>query len=122
MGKKQLICEGKSLLYSTLKYIKSSRNSEKFNRYDVDNIVLADEENIKDIGEYENKLIIVDRGDMVVTQEATKVINSDFGRNRYLIFARKSLGIELSPNYYATIVNHNKVFCLEYAFSIKGWF
>lgn len=113
---------GKSLLYNTLKHIKYSKNSTKFNRYDVDNIVLVDEGNIDNISEYDSKFIIIDRGDIIITPKATEIINSDFGKNRYLIFARKHLGIELSPNYYATMTNKNKIFSLEYAFSVKGWF
>lgn len=111
---------GKTLLYNAIDVIQ--RNKNKMSKYAASNIILINEQNIRNIKDYENKLIIIDRGDIIINEEVTDVINSDFGTNRYLVFVRKYVGIELSPNYYANMVNDKKTLRLNYLFNVKGWF
>lgn len=112
---------GKTLLYNAIKVFKDI-NDSKFADYDLSNIVLIDKNNVNEIGTFKKKLIVIDRADVIITPDVGQIINSDFGINRYLIFARTFIGVEISPNYYATVVRTGKELTLKYMFSVKGWF
>lgn len=110
---------GKTLIYNHIKKLKEL--SGRFIEYAVSNIELIDKYNINSIEEFEHKLIIIDRGDLLINSEVADIINHDFGKNRYLIFARKFTGVEISPNYYGVIKKNEKELKLEYMFNVKGW-
>lgn len=50
-----------------------------------------------------------------------EIINADRGDNRYLIFLRKPMGIELSPNYFGTLCKKDGELQLEYECYVRGW-
>lgn len=81
---------------------------------------IIDKNNVNEIGTFKKKLIVIDRADVIITPDVGQIINSDFGINRYLIFARTFIGVEISPNYYATVVRTGKELTLKYMFSVKG--
>ena len=42
-------------------------------------------------------------------------------KNRYLIFVRKPMGLEVTPNHFAEFIRVNNTICIKYMFDIKGW-
>ena len=124
-GNKTIICgesaTGKSLICNILKRYMNSSNSEVLRRYGTSNLFIADYENIKKIGEQKNKLILIDRADILLTEYDVEIINNDTDLNRYIIFARKPLGIYLSPNYYAIMKREGDTTTIEYLFNVRGW-
>lgn len=111
---------GKSLLCSVIMEIQKDKNIVG-KRYDASNVFLVNEDNLYKIKDKKNKLIIIDRADIILDSEAINMINNDWGYNKYLIFSRKPLGVDLSPNYFAVLEEKDKVFRLNYLFNIKGW-
>lgn len=111
---------GKSLLCSIIREIQKDKNIVG-KKYDADNLFLIHEENMHQIKDVKEKLIIIDRADIILDNAAIQMINQDWGYNKYLIFSRKALGIELSPNYFGEFEIKNKVFTLNYLFDVKGW-
>lgn len=111
---------GKSLLCSLIKEIQNDKNIVG-KKYDAGNLCLIHEDNMHRIKEIKGKLIIIDRADIILDDEAVQMINDDWGYNKYLIFSRKALGIELSPNYFGEFEIKDKVFTLKYLFDVKGW-
>lgn len=111
---------GKSLLCSVIREIQKDKNIAG-KKYDASNIFLIDEDNLHNIDDKKDKLIIIDRADIILDSEAIHMINNDWGYNKYLIFSRKPLGIDLSPNYFAVLEEKDKAFSLNYLFDVKGW-
>lgn len=129
-GKKQVIngesATGKSLIFKTLEQIISDNNAGA-DDVDATDIILIDKKDndgtVADkLKRNHNKLIIIDRADILLDEEAVKIINCNMEGNTYLIFARGGLGLSLSPNYYAELINDNGVLKLKWEFSEKGWF
>lgn len=89
----------------------------------VDNIFILNEDNKYRLinGEIKCMLVIIDRGDILLDENIVDFINRDFNTNRYLIFIRKPVGLEITPNHSATFINENNVIRLHYDFSVKGW-
>jgi hypothetical protein len=92
---------GKTLLCTRIKQIIDDRNIS-MKPYNADNVFVVTQDNIEKIYKQQNKLIIMDRADLLITDRLVKHINSDFS-NRYLLFLRKPVGIELSPNHFAEL-------------------
>ena len=109
---------GKSYLYDRLANLKKS--SGNVSEYTVDNIVLLNKDNIGDLKEYKGKLIIIDRAELLLTEEEIDIINAD-DDNRYLIFSRVLMGLELSPNHQADLITENGITKMKYRFNVKGW-
>lgn len=122
-GDKTIVCgetaTGKSLIYNTLSNLDKMDVSVKV--YDTSNIFLANKYNIYEIGKLENKLIIIDRADILLNKNIVCMINKDLGINKYLIFLRKPMRIELSPNYFGELIRNNNKIELRYMFKVKGW-
>ena len=95
---------GKSLLCTMLKSYINDNNNASFKPYNADNIFIVSKDNKDKLPLQKGKLIIIDRGD-----------------NRYLIFLRKPMGIELSPNYFGTLCKKDGELQLEYECYIRGW-
>lgn len=110
---------GKTFLCTILNKLESVEDSDKI--YDTSNIVLIDKRNVGILETFVNKLIIIDRSELVLDSKKVEFINDDFNKNRYLIFVRKHIGIILSPNYYANILRRDNKFELKYEFNVKGW-
>lgn len=67
-------------------------------------------------------LILVDRGDFILTDELVSSIRMD-RKNSYLIFARGGYHFGISPNYYGEFeMKEPGVVTIKYMFSEKGWF
>lgn len=111
---------GKSLLVTILNRFKSDDSWLK--PYNTDNILIITSSNLDEIVKSSGKLIIIDKGERVLTDDIIDIINADRGINRYIIMVRKSLGIAVSPNYYGKLVRKNdKRIELEYSYNIAGW-
>lgn len=111
---------GKSLLCDILKNYTDDNNTG-LKPYNADNIFIANKDNRDKISAQKKKLIIIDRAEFILTREIIDTINRDRGINRYLIFLRKPLGIELSPNHFAVLKKEGNQITLEYEFDVKGW-
>ena len=111
---------GKSLLCSIIREIQNDKNIVG-KKYDASNLFLVTEENMYNIKNIQDKLIIIDRADIILDSEVINMINNDWGYNKYLIFSRRPLGIDLSPNYFAELEEKDKVFSLKYMFNKKEW-
>lgn len=109
---------GKSLIVTLLSGIQADKSWLAL--YNADNIVLLKNNNIAEIYKANRKLIIIDRGERIITDNIVSKINSD-GANRYLIMIRKSFGFDVSPNHYATLIRENNTLKLNYKFSVRGW-
>lgn len=72
-------------------------------------------------GEVKHSLVVIDRGDIAVDEKVVECINNDRGINRYLIFIRKPVGIDITPNHFAELVDCGGVVRLKYRFNVKGW-
>lgn len=124
-GNKTIVCgesgTGKTLICSALKYYIEDINNQDYKVYDANNIFLLSRDNKNKLKDQKGKLIIIDRAEMVLDHTSVEFINADRGINRYLIFLRKPIGIELSPNYFAVLDRKDNSFQLKYPFDIKGW-
>lgn len=113
---------GKSLLCSRIKELQEfNLNPEWMRKYDVDNIIIFDKTKLNTIKNIKEHLIIIDRADLILDTESIDWINYDCGYNKYLIFSRKPLGINLSPNYFGEFININGVIQIKYEFDVRGW-
>lgn len=111
---------GKTYLCSSIDTLSKDKNTGGYN---TDNIFILNSDNMNEIEKKSNKLIIIDRADYILSRELVRFINMNDGDNRYLIFARKGLGLEISPNYYASMKldNITKEISISYKFNVKGW-
>lgn len=109
---------GKSYLYNKINKIKQRLDSTS--NYDADNLFLLNKDNVEKLGTFKNKLIIIDNAELLLDERAVDIINMD-DDNRYLIFARVPLGIDLSPNHQADLVQEGDTTVLKYRFDVKGW-
>ena len=122
-GNKTIVCgessTGKTLMCTIISsYIEDNNTGLK--PYNTDNIFVVNRYNKDKLKEQKGKFIIIDRAEMLLDDNDVNTINSDRGLNRYLIFCRKALGIEVSPNHYANIVKNNKSLELYYPLTIRG--
>ena len=110
------------IIYKVVKwceYIQDAKNSlnmdigERFS-----NVFILNVQNKNQIIELKNNLIIIDRADLVMTKDLADFINRD-KKNKYLVMARGVTGIDVSPNYYATLQKEVNCFKFTYAFSEK---
>ena len=111
---------GKSLLCTRLHDIIMDRNTG-LKPYEANNVFVVNEDNINKLKSIKNKLIIIDRADLLLNKNMIDYINHD-SNNRYLIFARKPLGINLSPNYFGRLIKNDNTIEIEYEFNEKGWY
>lgn len=111
---------GKSLVVHKLSEFKA-RNNKGMTPYSIDNIFIVNMDNKDKILEQHDKLIIIDRAEMIMTPDLAYFINRD-SENRYLVYSRAPIGIEVSPNYYANMIDENGVLKIRYLYSVKGWF
>lgn len=129
-GKKQIIvgasATGKSFLFNSLEHLISDNNTE-YSNIDTSNIILINKKDndgtlVSKLKRNSNKLIIIDRGDILIDKEAADVINLNKESNTYLIFARTALGINLSPNYYGELYTENDELKIKWKYSVRGWY
>ena len=109
---------GKSLIVTLLSRIQS--DTSWLALYNADNVLLINSNNRAEIYKANRKLIIIDKGERIITDSIVSKINSD-RINRYLIMTRKSFGFDVSPNHYATLIRENNTLKLDYKFSVRGW-
>lgn len=102
------------------KLIESIKKKELQSEYNVDNIIILNLINKDQLKAFRNKLIIIDRADYILGKQEAVYMNSDIN-NRYLIFSRVPLGIDLSPNHQADFIIKDTVTIMEYRFNVKGW-
>ena len=89
--------------------------------YAANNIFVFTQQNREKLFEQNHKLILIDRAEMVLSEVEIEFINADTSSNRYIIFARAPLGIDLSPNYFAEIENDSGTTKIKYLFDERGW-
>lgn len=109
---------GKSFLFNMIKAIK--QRMDKTARYNADNIFLLSKDNIDKLESVKNKLIMIDKAELLLGVKEVEFINMD-DDNRYLIFSRAPLGIEMSPNHQADLVTEDGITKLQYRFNVRGW-
>lgn len=100
--------------------IESIKKKEIQSEYNVDNIIILNALNINQLQTFKNKLIIIDRAEFLLDSQAVLYINSDRD-NRYLIFSRVPLGVDLSPNHQADFDTQGNMTVMTYRFDVKGW-
>lgn len=110
---------GKTLMCSRIKDIQKDKNKIA-QKYSADNIFIVNDDNIDKLSQQRNKLIIIDRADILLSNKEINIINNDM-HNRYLIFARRPLGIKVTPNHFATLVKQENEIVTQYEFNVKGW-
>jgi len=78
---------------------------------------------IDDIVNKKNRLFVIDQADVLLqgSPDIVEHIALDVD-NEYVIMCRSSFDFDVSPNHYATIVEANGVFTLNYRFNVKGWY
>lgn len=111
---------GKTLICTLLNNISKDKN-KSLKPYSADNVFILSDDNVEKLVNQKNKLIIVDRAEFILTDKIVDFINAD-RENRYLLFLRKAMGIELSPNHFAELKKNDNEIVLEYAFDIEGWY
>lgn len=114
-----LSATGKTYLCEYIKEVQQDLNSDFGTEFD--NVFLLNSENKDCIYKQLKKLIIVDRAELILSNDIVNFINSD-NNNKYLIFSRGLTGIRVTPNYFATIERDEDKYVLRYEFSEKGWF
>lgn len=102
---------GKSYLYNMI--LKIKQRMDKTSKYCADNIFLVSLDNKDKLDKLNHKLIIIDKAELLLDEKDINIINTD-DNNRYLIFSRDPLGIEVSPNHQADMVNENGTTTLRY--------
>lgn len=108
---------GKTHLFNIIKAIKESYNEEEYN---ADNIVLLTKENKESLKIIKNKLVIIDVADLLLDDKDVEFINRDED-NRYIIYTRVPIGLALSPNHQADLVQNGNMTSLKYRFNVRGW-
>lgn len=106
---------GKTYLYDLIESIKKKAAQSDYN---VDNIITLSALNLSQLREFEDKLIMIDRAEYLLNRTEIEYINSDTS-NRYLIFSRVPLGIEMSPNHQADFVEQEGVTVMKYRFDVE---
>lgn len=109
---------GKTYLYNKLEAIKKRLDSTS--NYDAENIILLNKDNLITLDTLTKKLIIIDNADLLLTEKQVDFINMD-DNNRYLIFTRVPIGLDISPNHQADLVQEGDKTIMQYRFSVKGW-
>jgi hypothetical protein len=113
---------GKTLLVN---FIRNEKKNDKYNPTTTiaSNVeVFDDGVTIEDLTKIKNALIVIDRGDLILTPKVIEWIGQD-KNNHYLIFSRTSLPLGLSPNYYGEFVcDENNVISISYKYSEVNWF
>jgi len=94
------------------------------NRAKYKNVILMDHgSDIQDIVGKKGKLFVVDNADFLL-ENATDIVEhiaTDYDNN-YLIICRRAYDFDASPNHYATIVETDGLFTLDYRFNVAGWY
>ena len=109
---------GKTLICTLLNNISKDKN-KSLKPYHADNVFVLSDDNIEKLPNQKNKLVIIDRAELILNDAIVRYINSD-RENRYLLFLRKAIGIELSPNHFAELKKNENETVLEYTFDVKG--
>ena len=109
---------GKTYLYKKINSVK--QRLENTSSYNADNLFMLNKDNIDKLGTLKNKLILIDNAELLLDERTVDIINMD-DDNRYLIFARVPLGIDMSPNHQADLIQEGDKTVLKYRFNIKGW-
>lgn len=112
---------GKSLIVSKIQSFMRDYNDSSLG-YSTDNIIILDKYNKNSIFNETGKLIIIDRGEVLVDQKIVDFVNGDMERNRFLIFMREAVGFSISPNYHGRLVQEGKEIKIHYRYNIPGWF
>ena len=111
---------GKSLFYQWL----DAQRRLPENKEIYENVVLLNySSEINDIVEKKGKLFVIDNADVLLYDAPDMVehIAMDYD-NQYLIICRRPYNFGISPNHYATIVEHDNQFTLNYEFDEDGWY
>lgn len=115
---------GKTLLVDCINTIAINNETNDI-EFDVSNIkLITNKKSISELKDASNCLIIIDRADLLLTDEITEFIYKDMDRgNTYLIFGRKAHNFHLSPNYYGEFVKSaDGVLRINYKYSESSWF
>lgn len=115
---------GKTYLATMLKALRQTGVNNNLKNQDSINVRIFDEQiSADDLKKCSSDLIIIDRADICLSdnEKTVNYINGDLN-NIYLIFARRGLGLSVSPNYVADFEREGNVISLKYKYSVKGWY
>lgn len=102
---------GKSFFVNELEQAKISFDELKIP--DLNNVIIYDGNKFP---EDTKSLVMIDRGDLVVTDTLAKKILKTKNLH-FLIFMRKPISLNLTPNYYGTFVRSDNTVTIDYRFS-----
>jgi len=111
---------GKSLFYQWFDAQRRlPENKEKY----ANVILLNYSSEINDIAGKTGKLFVIDNADILLYDMPNIVehIALDYD-NQYVIISRRPYNFGMSPNHYATIIESNNRFTLNYEFNVEGWY
>jgi hypothetical protein len=109
---------GKTLLANELNALKSS--GQKLTGIDASNIIIINEDKDLDKIEDSKKLYIIDRADMILNDTVCDNICSCVDA-RFLIFARGSYNLGVSPNHFGTFERSSNCITIHYEFNESWW-
>lgn len=110
---------GKTMLCNVLKEILDYQGIAAKD-YDASNVFILNNDNKDKLRNQVQKLIVIDRGEIQIDNEIKNFINQD-RKNRYLLFLREPIGINLSPNYFADMEKRRDSIILNYRYNEQGW-
>ena len=111
---------GKTLLVSCINDV--VQNIRLNQSGDTPNIIAFDKKfSITEVEELPYSLVVIDRADLILTEEDVKYIRKD-NLHHYLIYTRSFLDLDLTPNYFGEFKSKGKEIVIEYDFSEGCWF
>lgn len=126
---------GKSYMCQRIKQIQSQ--SGIGDTWNADNIVIIDHQNKEYLGQFKQKLIIIDNAETLINYEDENVIveTNEINKNRFIFITNRNLWICPSPNYEGQLIrtpqnnielwyetNKKEWFCYDEQFDGTGWY
>ena len=86
-------------------------------------VLLNYSSDINDISGKKGKLFVIDNADILLYDSPHMVdhIALDYD-NQYIVICRRPYNFGMSPNHYATIIERDNIFTLNYEFNMDGWY
>lgn len=115
---------GKTLLVSTMRKVKQGiLSNNDFDDSALSSVyIFSDNDLVDSLKVLNNKIIVIDRADIVfnVQPSLMDLIKFDYN-NQYIIIGRGNFDLDLTPNNFATLKTIDGVVLTDYSFNEKGW-
>jgi predicted ATPase len=115
-GKTFLVNHIKNVLASFRYNSDDGLNAIAFDSTNIDTLTI---DKLKSVKGY---LIVIDRCDLLLTDEKVIEFIKQDRNNHYLLFSRTALPLGLSPNYYGEFSLDGNTISIFYRFNEQGWF